>query len=69
MPSEHIMTVVLEREELRPVRSYWAHPKLAKIGIWLADQWPRAVIAVGLALSVVWSVWLVWLGANVLGLV
>jgi hypothetical protein len=41
----------------------------AGIGSWLADQWPKAAIAVGIALTVVWIAVLAWLVGVVLGLI
>lgn len=40
----------------------------AGIGSWLADQWPKAAIALGLAMTVVWTGLLVWCVGLVLGL-
>jgi hypothetical protein len=62
------MTVVADGEETTSVRS-WRRPSLAKTATWLADWWPGLVIAAGLALTVVWSVWLAWLAAAALGIV
>jgi hypothetical protein len=30
------------------------------IGTWLADQWPEAVIAFGIAMTIAWTALLVW---------
>jgi hypothetical protein len=30
------------------------------IGTWLADQWPKAVIAFGIAMTIAWTALLVW---------
>jgi hypothetical protein len=40
----------------------------AGIGSWLAEQWPKAAIALGLAMTVVWTGLLVWCVGLVLGL-
>jgi hypothetical protein len=43
--------------------------RLRTIGRWLADQWPKAAIAFGIALTLVWTAVLAWLAALVVGLV
>jgi hypothetical protein len=51
-------------EKHQPIRDH-----LRALGRQLADQWPKAAIAFGCALTLVWTAVLGWLAARVLGLV
>jgi hypothetical protein len=42
--------------------------RLPSIGRWLGDHWPKAAIAFGFALTIVWTAVLAWLIAVVVGL-
>jgi hypothetical protein len=43
--------------------------RLRTIGRWVADPWPKAAIAFGLALTIVWTAALAWFAALLIGLV
>jgi hypothetical protein len=60
-----VTTTFDDRRELEttgPMRG-----RLRTIGRWLAEQWPKAAIAFGLALTLVWTALLAWLAAIVVG--
>ena len=62
------MTVVFdERRDVENRESL--RGRVRAVGRWLADQWPKAAIAFGFALTLVWTAVLGWLVARVLGLV
>jgi hypothetical protein len=45
-----------EADALYPRRTRRAH-----LGRWLADQWPKAAIALGIAMTLAWVAVLAWL--------
>jgi hypothetical protein len=63
------MTVAFDPDQLEIVERSSARAKVGKVGRWLADQWPKAAIAFGFALTIVWTTMLAWLLARVVGLV
>jgi hypothetical protein len=61
-----VTTTFDDRSELNTTGpTHW----LRTTGRWLADQWPKAAIAFGFALTLVWTAVLAWLLARVVGLV
>jgi hypothetical protein len=62
-----VTTAFDDRRELTPSRHI--HGRLRRIGRWLADQWPKLVIAFAFALTLVWTAVLAWLVTRVAGLV
>jgi hypothetical protein len=67
MRSGSVTVVFDERREIENRESI--RGRLRSVGRWLADQWPKAAIAFGFALTVVWTAVLGWLVARVFGLV
>jgi hypothetical protein len=55
-----------DRRQLETTRS--ARARLRSLSHWLADQWPKAAIAFGFALTIVWTAVLAWLAAMLVGL-
>jgi hypothetical protein len=62
-----VSTTFDDRRELETAGH--THGRLGIAGRWLADQWPKAAIAFGFALTIVWTAVLAWLVAMVVGLV
>jgi hypothetical protein len=64
------MTAVFdERRQTEAATPAMAGAGGARICSWLADHWPKAAIAFGFAMTVVWVALLVWLIGVVVGLV
>jgi len=64
------MTAVFdERRQTEAATPAMAGAGSARIGDWLADHWPKAAIAFGFVMTVVWIALLLWLVAVVVGLV
>jgi hypothetical protein len=64
-----LMTVAFDPDQLEIVERSSARAKPAKVARWLANQWPKAAITFGFALTIVWTAVLAWLLARVVGLV
>jgi hypothetical protein len=58
-----------ERQPTEAATPAMARAGGASIGNWIADHWPKAAIAFGFAMTVVWIALLVWLVGVVVGLV
>jgi hypothetical protein len=58
-----------ERQPTEAITPALAGAGGASIGNWVADLWPKAAIAFGFAMTVVWIALLVWLIGVVVGLV
>ena len=55
------MTAVFDDRPHAEAAPHPAGPRGAAIRGWLADQWPKAAIALGIAMTLAWVAVLVWL--------
>jgi hypothetical protein len=55
------MTAVSDnREQVEAGTAFSTRARMAGIGTWLADQWPKAAIVFGIALTIAWVALLAW---------
>ena len=62
VPDENARTtdVFDNRQQIETATPYSEPARRAKIGNWFADQWPKAALALGLAVTVAWVAVLAW---------